>query len=70
MEENLKSEVIRVRGNLCYVQVFEINQRHQRRDAVEFTGDLLVVEFGRACSSKSTTDCKNPFPTGPDRGLF
>jgi V/A-type H+/Na+-transporting ATPase subunit A len=58
----LKSEVIRVRGNLCNVQVFEITHGIKVGDAVEFTGDLLVVELGPGLLQQIYDGLQNPLP--------
>ena len=42
----LKSEVIRIRGNIAQVQVYEMTDGIQRGDAVQFTGDMLSAQLG------------------------
>jgi len=67
----LKSEVIRVRGNLCNVQVFEITQGIKVGDPVEFTGDLLVVELGPGLLQQIYDGLQNPLPElAKAAGLF
>lgn len=44
--KKLKSEVIRIRGEVAQLQVFEITKGIKVGDIVEFTGDLLSVELG------------------------
>ena len=67
----LKSEVIRVRGNLCFVQVFELTQGIKVGDAVEFTGDLLVVELGPGLLQQIYDGLQNPLPKlAQSAGLF
>jgi V/A-type H+-transporting ATPase subunit A len=67
----LKSEVIRVRGNLCFVQVFELTQGIKVGDAVEFTGDLLVVELGPGLLQQIYDGLQNPLPKlAQTAGLF
>ena len=45
-ELRLKAEVIRIRGNIAELQVFEDTTGLKIADDVEFTGDLLSVELG------------------------
>jgi V/A-type H+-transporting ATPase subunit A len=67
----LKSEVIRIRGSLCYVQVFEITQGIKVGDTVEFTGDLLVVELGPGLLQQIYDGLQNPLPQlAQTAGLF
>ena len=42
----LKSEVIRIRGNIAQVQVYEMTGGIKCGDEVEFTGDMLSAELG------------------------
>ena len=42
----LKSEVIRIRGNVAQVQVYEMTDGIKCGDTVEFTGDMLSAELG------------------------
>ena len=67
----LKSEVIRVRGNNCNVQVFEITHGIKVGDPVEFTGDLLVVELGPGLLQQIYDGLQNPLPKlAQAAGLF
>jgi V/A-type H+/Na+-transporting ATPase subunit A len=67
----LKSEVIRVRGDLCNVQVFELTQGIKVGDPVEFTGDLLVVELGPGLLQQIYDGLQNPLPQlAKAAGLF
>ncbi len=67
----LKSEVIRVRGDFCYVQVFELTQGIKVGDPVEFTGDLLVVELGPGLLQQIYDGLQNPLPKLSEAaGLF
>jgi V/A-type H+-transporting ATPase subunit A len=45
-EERLKAEIIRVRGNLAEMQVYEATGGLRVGEEVEFTGELLSVELG------------------------
>ena len=42
----LKSEVIRIRGNIAQVQVYEMTGGIKYSDPVEFTGEMLSAELG------------------------
>ena len=67
----LKSEVIRVRGDLCYIQVFELTAGIKVGDPVEFTGDLLVVELGPGLLQQIYDGLQNPLPKLAEKaGLF
>lgn len=67
----LKSEVIRVRGSLCYAQVFELTYGIKVGDTVEFTGDLLVVELGPGLLKQIYDGLQNPLPElAKEAGLF
>jgi len=45
-EERLKAEVIKIRGNLAFMQVFESTKGLRVGDSVEFTGKMLSVRLG------------------------
>ncbi len=67
----LKCEVIRIRGNLCYLQVFELTWGIKVGDPVEFTGDLLVVELGPGLLKQIYDGLQNPLPKlAEESGLF
>src|SRR5210317_1143578 len=58
----LKSEVIRVRGNRAELQVFEDTVGLKIGDEVEFTGDLLSVELGPGLLTQVFDGLQNPLP--------
>jgi V/A-type H+-transporting ATPase subunit A len=67
----LKCEVIRIRGNLCYLQVFELTSGVKVGDPVEFTGDLLVVELGPGLLKQIYDGLQNPLPKlAEEAGLY
>ena len=67
----LKCEVIRIRGNLCYLQVFELTWGIKVGDPVEFTGDLLIVELGPGLLKQIYDGLQNPLPKlAEESGLF
>ena len=44
-DSSLKSEVIRIRGNVAQLQVYEMTKGIKAGDVVEFTVDLLSAEL-------------------------
>ena len=60
--KKLKSEVIRVKGSVADVQVFEITNGIGVGDAVEFTGELLSVELGPGLLGQVYDGLQNPLP--------
>ena len=60
--KKLKSEVIRIRGDVAQLQVFEITKGIALNDAVEFTGDLLSVELGPGLLGQVYDGLQNPLP--------
>jgi V/A-type H+-transporting ATPase subunit A len=61
-EKKLKSEVIRIRGDLVQLQVFEITKGIGIGDDAEFTGDLLSVELGPGLLGQIYDGLQNPLP--------
>ncbi len=61
-EKKLKSEVIRIRGNLADLQVFEITRGIGVNDPVEFTGELLSVRLGPGLLQQIYDGLQNPLP--------
>ena len=61
-DQRLKSEVIRVRGNIADMQVFEDTQGLRAGDAVEFTNELLAVELGPGLLTMIYDGLQNPLP--------
>jgi len=59
----LKSEVIRIRGDVSQLQVFEITKGITVGDSVEYSGDMLAVELGPVFWGKSMTVFKTPCPS-------
>jgi len=58
----LKSEVIRIRGEVAQLQVFEITKGITIGDEVEFTGDMLSVEVGPGLLGQVYDGLQNPLP--------
>ncbi|MDR3201445.1 MAG: V-type ATP synthase subunit A [Spirochaetales bacterium] len=61
-EKQLKSEVIRIRGEISQLQVFEITKGITVGDTVEYTGDLLAVEVGPGLLGQVFDGLQNPLP--------
>jgi len=61
-EKRLKSEVIRIRGEISQLQVFEITKGISIGDEVEFTGDMLSVELGPGLLGQVYDGLQNPLP--------
>ena len=58
----LKSEVIRIRGNIAQVQVYEMTDGIKCGDIVEFTGDMLSAELGPGLLGQIYDGLQNPLP--------
>lgn len=69
-ETRLKSEVIRVRGNLCDMQVFEDTKDITVGDEVEFTGELLSVVLGPGLLTQVFDGLQNPLPQLAEKSGF
>jgi V/A-type H+-transporting ATPase subunit A len=61
-EERLKSEIIRVRGNLAEMQVYETTTGLKIGEEVEFTGELLSIELGPGMLGQIYDGLQNPLP--------
>lgn len=59
---SLKCEVIRIRGENCQLQVFEMTKGIQAGDNVTFTGDMLSVELGPGLLGQVFDGLQNPLP--------
>ena len=69
-DKRLKSEVIRIRGDLAQLQVFEITKGVGIGDPVEFTGALLVVELGPGLLGQVYDGLQNPLPQLAEQAGF
>ena len=58
----LKSEVIRIKGNVAQVQVYEMTNGIKCGDTVEFTGDMLSAELGPGLLGQIFDGLQNPLP--------
>ncbi|WP_028320806.1 V-type ATP synthase subunit A [Desulfatiglans anilini] len=70
-DARLKSEVIRVREGVCYMQVFEDTRGVRVGDPIEYTRDLLVAELGPGLLGQIYDGLQNPLPElARECGLF
>ena len=60
--ERLKSEIIRVRGSLAEMQVYEATGGLAVGEEVEFTGELLSVQLGPGMLGQIFDGLQNPLP--------
>ena len=58
----LKGEVIRIRGNTCQMQIYEMTKGISTDCTVEFTSDLLSVEVGPGLLGQVYDGLQNPLP--------
>ncbi|MBE6758324.1 MAG: V-type ATP synthase subunit A [Ruminococcaceae bacterium] len=61
-ETKLKSEVIRIRGNVAQIQVYEMTGGIKCGDEVEFTGDMLSATLGPGLLGRIYDGLQNPLP--------
>jgi len=61
-KEQLKSEVIRIRGKIAEMQVYEATTALRVGDEVEFSGELLSVELGPGLLGQIFDGLQNPLP--------
>ena len=61
-DERLRAEVIRVRDNTAYMQVFESTQGLKVGDRLEFSGEMLSVELGPGLLGQVFDGLQNSLP--------
>jgi len=61
-KKRLKSEVIRIEGDIAYLQVFEYTKGIKVGDKVEFSGKMLSVELGPGLLTQIYDGLQNPLP--------
>ncbi len=59
-DTKLKSEVIRIRGNIAQIQVYEMTGGIKCGDPVEFTGEMLSAELGPGLLGQVYDGLQNP----------
>ncbi|MCL2834874.1 MAG: V-type ATP synthase subunit A, partial [Treponema sp.] len=60
--KKLKGEVIRIKGNICSLQVFEMTKGISVGETVEFSGDMLAIELGPGLLTQVYDGLQNPLP--------
>ncbi len=58
----LKSEIIRIRGDVAQIQVYEMTNGIKCGDEVEFTGDMLSATLGPGLLGQIYDGLQNPLP--------
>lgn len=58
----LKSEVIRIKGNVAQIQVYEMTSGIKYGDLVEFTGEMLSAQLGPGLLGQIYDGLQNPLP--------
>ncbi|GAA6492499.1 V-type ATP synthase subunit A [Candidatus Bariatricus faecipullorum] len=61
-ETTLKSEVIRIRGNIAQIQIYEMTNGIQCGDGVVFTGEMLSAQLGPGLLGQVYDGLQNPLP--------
>ncbi|UCD54680.1 MAG: V-type ATP synthase subunit A [Candidatus Omnitrophota bacterium] len=61
-DKRLKSEVIKVEGNVAYLQVFEYTKGIKIGDTVEFSDKMLSVQLGPGLLAQIYDGLQNPLP--------
>lgn len=61
-KKRLKSEVIKIEGDVAYMQVFEYTKGIKVGDEVEFSGKMLSVQLGPGILSQIYDGLQNPLP--------
>jgi V/A-type H+-transporting ATPase subunit A len=61
-DERLKAEVIKIKGDTAFMQVYEITKGLKVGDPVEFTGELLSVELAPGILGQVYDGLQNPLP--------
>jgi len=59
-EDRLKSEVVKIQGNVAYMQVFEITKGLKVGNRVEFSGEMLSVQLGPGILGMVYDGLQNP----------
>jgi len=60
--KHLKSEIIKIQGDIVQTQVFEMTKGIKVGDPVELTGEMLAVELGPGLLGKIYDGLQNPLP--------
>lgn len=68
--KRLRGEVIRIRGNVAQMQIFEMTQGIKTGDSVEFTGNLLCALLGPGLLGQIYDGLQNPLPLVAEKAGF
>ncbi|MBD5443760.1 MAG: V-type ATP synthase subunit A [Treponemataceae bacterium] len=66
----LKGEVIRIRGSIAQMQIYEMTQGIKAGDTVEFTGSLLSALLGPGLLGQIYDGLQNPLPLVAEQAGF
>ncbi|MEA1987384.1 MAG: V-type ATP synthase subunit A [Candidatus Marinimicrobia bacterium] len=69
-EARLKSEVIKIKGNIAFMQVFETTKGLKIGDKVEFSQEMLSVELGPGLLGQIYDGLQNPLPALAEKHGF
>ena len=61
-DKKLKSEVIRIKGDIAQIQVYEMTNGIKCGDDVDFTGDMLSAQLGPGLLGQVYDGLQNPLP--------
>ena len=61
-DKRLKSEVIKIEGDIAFLQVFEMTKGLRVGDVIEFAGAMLSVQLGPGLLSQIYDGLQNPLP--------
>lgn len=68
--KKLKGEVIRIRGDIAQMQIFEMTQGIKAGDSVEFSGNLLSAILGPGILGQVYDGLQNPLPLIAEQAGF
>ncbi len=68
--KRLKGEVIRIRGDVAQMQIYEMTNGIKAGDAVEFTGNLLSALLGPGLLGQVYDGLQNPLPLVAEQAGF
>lgn len=69
-DKKLKGEVIRIRGSVAQMQIYEMTNGIKAGDDVEFTGDLLSAQLGPGLLGQIYDGLQNPLPLVAEKTGF
>ena len=70
-KEKLKAEVIKIKGDTAFMQVYEMTKGLKVGDVIEFSGEMLSVQLGPGILSQIYDGLQNPLPAlAEEHGFF